>query len=106
MKFELSDLLTHPVIAAAAGSLVALRALPGTSYAEKFANLAAGFAIAAWGGPAIVDWLSIAGPKLASGVIFVCGATGLVAANAVWEGIRHVDLGAWLMSWLPRRGDK
>ena len=103
MKSELAEFLTHPVIAAAAGALVGLRALPGASYPEKLTNLAAGFAIAVWGGPALVDWLAIGNPNIASGAIFACGATGLVVANAVWEGIRRTDLAAWLAAFLPAR---
>jgi len=104
MKEELQDLFAHPMIAAAAGALVGLRALPGTSYPEKLANVACGFAIAAWGGPALVDYLAIGSPKLASGVVFICGACGLVIANAVWEALKHLDLSAWISAWLPKRG--
>jgi len=95
--------MAHPVVAAAGGALLGLKALPGTSYPEKLSNVAAGFAIAAWGGPALVDYLAIGSPKLASGVVFICGACGLVIANAVWEAIKHADLGAWLMGWLPKK---
>jgi hypothetical protein len=103
MKFELSEVLTHPVVAAAVGAVVGLRALPGTSMLEKAANVGAGFAIAAWGGAAAVDYMQIASPKLASGMIFVIGAVGLVIFNALVEAIKNTDLGAWLGSWLPRR---
>lgn len=104
MKLELSEILTHPVVAAAVGAVVGLRALPGTSIVEKLANVGAGFAIAAWGGAAAVDYMAIASPKLASGMIFVIGAVGLVVFNAVIEAIKRTDLGAWVSSWLPRRG--
>jgi hypothetical protein len=104
MKAELQEIFAHPVVAAAAGALVGLRALPGTSYIEKLANVSCGFAIAAWGGPALVDWLVITSPRVASGMIFICGATGLVVANALWEAIKRTDFAAWIMSWLPKRG--
>ena len=103
MKDELQEIFAHPMVAAAAGALVGLRALPGTSYMEKLANVACGFAIAAWGGPALVDYLAIASTKLASGVVFICGACGLVIANAVWEAIKHADLGGWVAAWLPKK---
>ena len=102
MKAEITDFFAHPVVAAAAGALVGLRALPGTSYLEKLSNVACGFAIAAWGGPALVEYLGLNSAKLASGVVFICGATGLVLANAVWEAIKHTDLAAWFTSWLPK----
>lgn len=95
--------MSHPVVAAAGGALLGLKALPGTSYPEKLSNVAAGFAIAAWGGPALVDYLAITSPKLGSGVVFICGACGLVIANAVWEALKHADLGAWVSAWLPKK---
>lgn len=102
MDIDVPKFFTHPVVAAAAGALVGLRALPGTSYLEKLSNVSAGFAIAAWGGPALVEYLAVTSPQLASGIVFICGATGLVIANALWEAIRHTDLAAWATAWLPK----
>lgn len=109
MKLEWSELLTHPVVAAAAGSLLGLKALPGTSNAEKLANVAAGFMLAAWGGAALVDYMVIASPKVAAGCIFMVGAAGLVVFDAVIQAVKRTDMAAYVMSWLPRRrgeGDK
>jgi hypothetical protein len=106
VKAEFQEVMTHPVIAAAVGALLGLQALPGASVLEKLGNVAAGFAIAAWGGPALVDYLHIESPKLASGVIFVIGAVGLVVFNAVIEAIKKTDLAGWLAGWLPRRKSK
>lgn len=103
MKAELQEIMTHPVIAAAVGALMGLHALPGSSLAQKCGNVAAGFAIAAWGGPALVEYMAVESPKLQSGVIFILGATGLVVFNAVIEAIKHLDVVAWLTGWLPRR---
>ena len=100
----LGKAMGHPMVAAAAGALVGLRALPGSSYIEKFSNVSAGFAIAAWGGPAIVDYLVITSPRVASGMVFICGATGLVVANSLWEAIKRTDIAAWISSWLPKKG--
>lgn len=103
-KIEFSEILTHPVVAAAVGAIVGLRALPGASVPEKIANVTAGFAIAAWAGTAAVEYMGIASPKLASGAIFVTGATGLVVFNAIIEAIKRTDLAAWLSGWRPKRG--
>ena len=103
MKVEANELLTHPVIAAAVGAVLGLYALPGATVPQKIGNVAAGFAIAAWLGPALVDYMAISSPKLASGAIFVIGATGLVVFNAVIEAIKRTDLAAWIAGWLPGR---
>lgn len=103
MKIEFSEILTHPVVAAAVGAIVGLRALPGTSIVEKLANVGAGFAIAAFAGGALVDQMAIVSPKLVAGMIFVVGATGLVVFNAIVEAIKRTDLAAWVAGWLPGR---
>lgn len=102
---EVQHWLSNPVIAAAAGALVGLRALPGSSYLEKASNMAAGFAIAAFGGPALVEYLGVQSAKLGSGIVFVCGAVGLVVANAVWEGVKHIDLAGIVSGWLRKKGE-
>jgi len=104
-SFEWQEVLTHPVVAAAVGAIVGLRALPGASRLEKLANLGAGFSIAAWGGAAAVEYMGIVSQKLAAGVIFAVGATGLVVFSAVIEAIKSTDLAGWLANWLPRKKD-
>lgn len=107
MKLELSEILTHPVVAAAAGALLGLKALPGTSIPEKLANVAAGFLLAAWGGAALVEYLVIASPKISAGVIFMVGAAGLVVFDSFIQAFKRTDLAACILSWLPRRrGDE
>lgn len=100
MKFEILDNLHPHWLAAAAGALVGLKAMPGTSMPEKLGNLGAGFALAAWAGPAIVDYLSVAKPSIAAGIVFGVGACGLVAFNALISAIRATDFGAWISGWL------
>jgi hypothetical protein len=107
MKLELNELLTHPVVAAAAGSLLGLKALPGTSAPEKVANVAAGFMLAAWGGAALVEYLQIASLRIAAGVIFMVGAAGLVVFDALIQAFKRTDLAGHILdtakTWLPRR---
>lgn len=103
MKLELSDLLTHPVVAAAAGALLGLKALPGASIPEKLANVFAGFLLAAWGGAALVEYLQIANIKIAAGAIFMTGAAGLVVFDAIIQALKQTDFAAYLASWLPRK---
>lgn len=98
---DLPDWLAHPAIAAALGSVLGLKAIPGASLLEKVSNLAAGWALAVYAGPALVEYMEISSLKIAAGVIFAIGATGLVVFNAVIEAIKRTDLAAWVMQWLP-----
>ncbi len=99
----IGDVIAHPAVAAAVGAIVALRALPGANRAERLANASAGFAIAYFGGTALIEYLPIGSPRLASGVVFIVGAMGLVIFDAVISGIKRTDLAAWIMSNLPGR---
>jgi hypothetical protein len=111
MKIEIGELLTNPIVAAGAGALVGLKALPGATLLERISNAFAGFAFASFAGPAVVDHIGVVGPNIRSGIIFIIGAAGLVIFNAVIEGIKKTDFGARigdaidrLFSWLPRKG--
>jgi hypothetical protein len=104
MKTEISpDLWTHPAVAAAAGSLVGLRAMPGTSIVEKLFNLTASFLLAVYVAPWAIDHMNVTSTRLAAGIIFGMGATGLVVFNAVVEAFKKTDLAAYVAGWLPRR---
>jgi hypothetical protein len=100
---EILDLALHPVVAAAVGAIVALRAIPGTGYFEKALNVGASFALAVYAGPALVEYMDVTSVKIAAGVVFAIGATGLVVFNAIIEAVKRTDLAAYVMSWLPGR---
>jgi hypothetical protein len=100
---ELLDIALHPVVAAAVGAIVALKAIPGTGYVEKGVNVGASFALAVYAGPALVEYMEVTSLKIAAGVIFAIGATGLVVFNAVIEAIKRTDLASWVAGWLPGR---
>lgn len=107
MKDQLQEFFTTPWVAAGAGAIISLRALPGASITEKLVSVGAGFLIAAYCGPALVDYMGWSNPRLAALAIFGSGSVGLVVFSGIVEGIRKTDFGAWLASWLPRkRGDQ
>lgn len=103
MKDQIHDVLTTPWVAAALGAVLSLKALPGAGMGEKLLNVGAGFAIAAYAGPALVEHMGWASPRLAALAIFGCGASGLVVFNGVMEALKRTDFGAWVMSWLPKK---
>lgn len=110
MKDQIHDLLTSPWVAAAAGSILGLRALPGATLLERAANVAAGFCIAAFVGPALIEAMGWTSPRLAALAIFGLGATGLVVFSALIDGFRRSDIALDLFerakSWIPgKRGE-
>ena len=103
MKIEFGEIVTHPVLAAVCGALLGLKALPGASIWERLANVGAGFVIAVFAGPALVDYMEVSSPNIGAGIIFGLGSAGLVIFGAVIDAIRRTDLVAWVAGWLPRR---
>lgn len=100
---DLPDWLAHPAVAAALGSALGLKALPGVSIVEKLLNLGASFALAVYAGPALVEYMGVTSLKVAAAVIFAVGATGLVVFNAAIDALKKTDLAAWVAGWLPGR---
>ena len=47
--------------------------------------------------------MDVTSVKIAAGVVFAIGATGLVVFNAIIEAVKRTDLAAYVMSWLPGR---
>ena len=110
MKIEFGEIVTHPVLAAVCGALLGLKALPGASIWERLANVGAGFVIAVFAGPALVDYMEVSSPNIGAGIIFGLGSAGLVldavrvaGHGVVIDAIRRTDLVAWVAGWLPRR---
>lgn len=99
---KLDDFATHhQFIAAAAGSAVGLYAVPGESIWARVANILAGFVIAIFAGPALIEYLGITSLRVSAGLIFIVGSTGLVVFNAVVEAVKKMDLAEWIRGWMP-----
>lgn len=99
------DLLVgNQYLAALAGAILGLKAIPGVSFRERLANLLMGALLAIYLGPAMVDYLHIQSVRVASGITFALGAAGLVAFAAIMDGIRQTQFGAIIASWLTRKG--
>lgn len=106
MKIEIGDLINHPAVPGFAGALLGLKALPGATIIERACNVAAGFGIAMFAGPALVETMDISSAKIQAGVVFGVGAAGLVIFGALIDAVRKTDIAEWIMSWLPRRGGR
>jgi hypothetical protein len=102
MSLDPDTISGNTYVAAFAGAVLGLKAIPGDSRGTRAANLLFGFLIAVYGGPAAVDYLHVTSVKIASGLVFAIGASGLVIFAAVIDGVRQTPLGAILTSWLSR----
>jgi hypothetical protein len=103
MKIEFLEGIHPHWLAAAIGSAVSLKAVPGSSLGAKLGNFGAGFAIAAYLGPAVVEWLAVRSEKIEFGIVFAVGMCGLVLTQSIIAAIKSTDFGAWIAAWLPRK---
>lgn len=102
MSIEPDSFTSNTYVAALAGAILGLKAIPGSSFAERAGNLLFGFLLAVFVGPALVDYLHIVSMRVASGLIFAMGAAGLVAFAAIMEGVRQTQFGTIISGWLSR----
>lgn len=104
MNLDPDSITSNSYVAALAGSILGLKAIPGETAASRFSNLLFGFLLAIYGGPALVDYLHVTSVKIASGLVFAVGAGGLVVFAALLDGVRQTPLGTIISGWLSRRG--
>ena len=85
------ELIKSPWVAGAMGAIVALRGVPGLSWAERLFNVFAGLLIAGYVSPAAAGYLGLEEPTMQSAAAFLCGLFGLNLVAAVIEEIRKAD---------------
>ncbi len=104
MSGDLDTITGNNYIAALAGAILGLKAVPGNSWPERAGNLVCGFSMAIYLGPAIVDYLHIVSVRIGYGMNFAVGAAGLVGFGAVMDAIKQTKFGEILKGWLSRKG--
>lgn len=93
MEFPKTDeITTNSVFVSFFGSLLGLRAWPGTNRVEKFFNLLLGFVMAIVAGPALADYTNVVSEHTRAAITFFSGAFGLLVFAAVVEGIKQVPV--------------
>jgi len=92
------ELIKSPWVAGAMGAIVALRGVPGLSWAERLFNVFAGLLIAGYVSPAAAGYLGLEEPTMQSAVAFLSGLFWLNLIAAIVEAIRTADLGR-LLPW-------
>jgi hypothetical protein len=77
----------------AAGAAVSLKFLgEGLSLSQKLISFAVGFACAVFIAPAVIEFFSIAGPKVHSGVEFLVGLFALATCRELFTEINEADI--------------
>ena len=92
------ELIKSPWVAGAMGAIVALRGVPGLSWAERLFNVFSGLLIAGYVSPAAAGYLGLEEPTMQSAAAFLCGLFGLNLMAAIVEVIRTTDFRG-MMPW-------
>ena len=92
------EIIKSPWVAGAMGAIVALRGVPGLSWAERLFNVFAGLLIAGYVSPAAAGYLGLEGANMHGATAFLFGLFGLNLVAAVVETIRTTDFRG-LMPW-------
>lgn len=105
-NFDPDAIVTNTYVAALAGALLGLKAVPGGTIKDRLANLLFGLLMAVYVGPALVDYLHITSRNVSACIVFSVGAAGLVAFGALVEGIKQTQFGTIISGWLSRNPNK
>lgn len=103
MDIKPDALFTNPVLAAALGSVLALKAIPGTSTGEKLLNVVLSFVLGIYGGPALAEIAGVTSQRLEAAIIVLSAGAGLVAFAALLEAIKETRFADFLPKWLGRK---
>lgn len=85
------ELIKSPWAAGAVGAIVALRGVPGLTWAERLFNAFSGLMIAGYISPAAADYLGLEGANMQGATAFLFGLFGLNLVAAIVETIRTTD---------------
>ena len=92
------EIIKSPWVAGAMGAIVALRGVPGISWAERSFNVLSGLLIAGYVSPAAAGYLGFEDPTMQSAAAFLTGLFGLNLVAAIVETIRTTDFRG-LLPW-------
>lgn len=90
------QLITHPLIAALAGSVMAsFHAFPGASRSAKLLNGISSFIVGIYLGPAINEWQGITSERISALIIVAASLGGLILANGFLEYLKTTQALNW-----------
>lgn len=87
-----------PFLVSLAGSIVALRGVPGTSWKDRWFNLLCGTLLGGFVGPGISEWFGLDSANLQSACHFLVGLFGLNVVATVVQWIKTATL-ADVLPW-------
>jgi len=93
---------SSPYVAAALGSLVALRGTPGSTWWERLVNVLSGFLIAAYLSPALSEFFSLTSPAMKGALAFAAGMFGMNVVAMVVGWTKTLQLSDFL-PWVRGR---
>lgn len=93
-------LTVYMLLAAGAGALVSLKAVPDSTWLQKAVAAALSFLVAVFAGPGLAEWAGVTSPRISAAIVFVVGASGLVAVVALLEGVKQVPFGQLITNFL------
>ncbi len=106
MDIDPSKIAAQPLIAGLAGSLLALRFAPGTSWLERATNVASGSACAAYLAPAAAEVFRLSSQPMMSCLAFALGLFGMSIVSALMIGLREIKVGEIVSGWISKGGPK
>lgn len=92
MEIDAQKATFLPFLAGAAGSIVALKFAPGTTWVERITNVMSGTAFTWAIAPAAGEYFHLATPQMLSCLSFVLGLFGMSIAAAIMAAIKNLDL--------------
>lgn len=104
MDIDWDRVARSPFVVGGIGSLIAaMRTTPGATWGERAFNALSGAAAAGFVTPALVEWLAVKSPAVASGAAFVLGLLSMSLTAAVLQGIKDTPVGQIITGWVSRR---
>jgi hypothetical protein len=103
MDGQFEKAAANPWVAAAVGSAISLRFMPGSSWPERLSSALITYGSGVVLGGAIVDHIGIVSGKSAAGIVLLTSALSLVVFQVVLEGINATALGDMIDKWLRKQ---
>lgn len=107
---QIWKIITSPLSAGLAGSLLSLKWAPGNAWWERFTNTALSFSIVIYGCPWLFEFFHITSERSQAGISLAVGLYGLNLCAKGVEGLKQVELGPVfkaaldsLISFFPRK---
>lgn len=100
---QISQYVQSPAVAAAVGSLLSLRWMPGSSWGSKFFSFAAGISVSLFLVPYAVELMGVTSKAGPYAFAFLAGFLGMVLMGKTWDYVSNTSLGEFLGAIFTRK---